>query len=126
MKSTATILSCIALGLYTAGAGAAANVKDPYGAWAYVCLAGQMMVVSDGSCVSACPKGTNLAVGPIWQNRGGSSCIDPLNPPPPRPAATNASSPDPALSKAKSQLVNCLAAQTATTQVAACLRELGW
>ena len=84
MKSTATILSCIALLLYTAGAGAAANVKDPNGAW-------------------------------------------------PRPAATNARSPDPELSEAKSQLVKCLdkapnnVVNTNSGKfVAYCLRQLGW
>ena len=95
MKSTATILSCIALWLYTAGAGAAANVKDPNGAWVIMCKAGQMQVVSDGSCVSACPQGTNLSNG---------SCVSTFNPPPPRSgatnAATNARSPDTELSKA--------------------------
>ena len=101
MKSTATILSCIALWLYTAGAGAAANVKDPNAGWVIICGSGQAQVVSDGSCVSACPKGTNFTPGAIWPNRGGPSCIDPLHPPPPRPAATNARSPDPELSKAK-------------------------
>ena len=139
MKSTATILSCIALWLYTAGAGAAANVKDPNGAWVNMCPAGAMMVVSDGSCVNACPKGTNFVSGAIWPNRGGPSCIDPLNPPPPRPGATNAAtntnarSPDTELSKAKSQLVKCLddapnnvVNTNSVGFVAHCLRQLGW
>ena len=133
MKSTATILSCIALWLYTAGAGAAANVKDPNAGWVIICGSGQAQVVSDGSCVSACPKGINFTPGAIWPNRGGPSCIDPLNPPPPRPAATNARSPDPELSEAKSQLVKCLdkapnnVVNTNSGQfVAYCLRQLGW